>query len=143
MSCLSLTIVLYCEHWLWSCRQGPAEAVVRRLQMEEGAGAVLPSQGSWGGPGGSRAASRSGSRSPTRSSRREGHMSSAAASARALGKAGVPERLPAPEDVTSVRSAHTSKLWHDIPHCDETKTKAAVISAVRLFCMRTHTIQQD
>ncbi|CAL5219240.1 g1034 [Coccomyxa viridis] len=84
-------------------RQGPAESVARRLQMEEGAGAVLPSQGSWGGPGGSQAASRSGSRSPTRSSRREGHVSSAAASARALGRAGMPERLPSPEDVTSVR----------------------------------------
>ncbi len=92
---------------VWSCRQGPAESVARRLQMEEGAGAVLPSQGSWGGPGGSQAASRSGSRSPTRSSRREGHVSSAAASARALGRAGMPERLPSPEDVTSVRSATT------------------------------------
>ena len=87
---------------------------MRRLQMEEGTGVVLPSQGSWCGPGGSRAASRSGSRSPTRSSRREGHVSSAAASARALGKAGVPERLPSPEDVTSVRSAGFSSCGTSI-----------------------------
>jgi len=76
------------------CRQALTEGVVRQPQMEEG---------SWGSLGGSRAASRSGSKSPTRFARREGHISSAAASARALGRAGVPERLPAPEDVTSVR----------------------------------------
>ena len=91
-----------CECCALLCRQAPTESVVRRLQMEEGTGAVLPSQGSWGGP-------RSGSRSPTRSLRREGHVSSAAASARALGRAGVPERLPAPEDVTSVRSISASE----------------------------------
>ena len=111
--------------------------------MEEGGGAVLPSQGSWGGPGGSRAASRAGSRSPTRSLRREGHVSSAAASARALGKAGVPERLPAPEDVTSVRSADTSKLWHNVLHCDEMKIRADKISALPLLFMRTQTTQHE
>lgn len=74
---------------------------MRRLQMEEGA--ELRSHGSWGG---SRGGSRSGSRSPTRAARRESHISAAAASARALGRAGVPERLPAPEDVTSVRCGH-------------------------------------
>ena len=96
-----------CECCALLCRQAPTESVVRRLQMEEGTGTVLPSQGSWGGPGGS--GPRSGSRSPTRSLRREGHVSSAAASARALGRAGVPERLPAPEDVTSVRSISASE----------------------------------
>ena len=96
------------------CRQAAADSVVRRLQMEEGAAVDARSRGGWGGPGssraasraGSRAGSRTGSRSPTRrAAQREGHVSAAAASARALGRAGVPERLPAPEDVTSVRCA--------------------------------------
>ena len=80
------------------------ESVARRLQMEGGPGAER-SAGSWGAAGGgSRAGSRSGSRSPSRANtRREGHVSAAAASARTLGRAGVPERLPSPEDVTSVR----------------------------------------
>ena len=95
-------------------RQTPPDSVVRRLQMEEGAAGDARSRGGWGGPGssqagsraGSRAGSQAGSRSPTRgAARREGHVSAAAASARALGRAGVPERLPAPEDVTSVRCA--------------------------------------